>query len=434
MYTAHRSTRAPKALATVASLAAAGLLLAGCSPSTTTPGGGTDATATADGTDDGTSLTMWTRAATQTQSKAFVDAYNASHKNQIELTIIPTDDYQAKVGSAAGANSLPDLFASDVAYLPNYTSQGLFQDITSRIDALPFADDLAQSHIKAGTWEGKEYAVPHTIDVSVLFYNKDLYTQAGLDPDKPPTTLEEFGEQARAVNKLGGDVSGTYFGGNCGGCLAFTWWPSIWAAGGQVLNEDGTASLLNSDDAKAVYAFYRSLYDDGITGAGTKDETGATWVAPFPDGKVGVMPMPSTMLGDMPASTGVAPIPGLGGGESTYVGGDAIGISASSKHADQAWNFLAWSLGDEAQVEVLAKNNDVVARTDLASNKYSEKDPRLVTINEVAAKGVAPLAVNMGAAVNDPNGPWTVLFRDAVFGDASKIDADNDAITAILAG
>jgi len=417
-------------LAGGAALAAAVLALTGC----TTPDNGGGGSSTGEAVDDGTTLTMWTRAATQTQSEAFVAAYNASHKNQIKLTVIPTDDYQAKIGTAAGSNSLPDLFASDVAYLPNYTSAGLFQDITDRIDGLDFAADLAQSHIDAGTWKGKKYAVPHTIDVSVLFYNKDLYQQAGLDPEAPPTTLEELGEQARAVAKLGGDIGGTYFGGNCGGCLAFTWWPSIWAAGGEVMNADGTESLLNSAEAKAVYAFYRGLYEDGAAASGAKEETGATWTAPFPDGKVGVMPMPSTMLGQMPSSTGVAAIPGLGGGASTFVGGDAIGISNSSTHADQAWDFIAWSLGDEAQVEVLAKNGDVVARTDLASNKYSEADPRLVTINEVAAKGRTPLAINMGAAVNDPNGPWTVLFRDAVFGDASRIDADNDAITAILAG
>ena len=55
------------------------------------------------GIDDGTQLTMWTRAATEARGQPLVDAYNASHKNQVELTIVPTDDYQAKVGAAAGS-------------------------------------------------------------------------------------------------------------------------------------------------------------------------------------------------------------------------------------------------------------------------------------------------------------------------------------------
>ena len=379
---------------------------------------------------------MWTRAATQAQSEALVKAYNASHKNKVKLTVIPTDDYQPRVGAAAGSGDLPDVLAVDVVFAPNYTSQGLYLDITDRIEALPFADSIAPSHVKVGTYEGKKYVVPHTMDLSVLFYNKDLYRRAGLDPEKPPTTLAEFAEHARKIDALGGDVHGTFFGGNCGGCLVFTWWPSLWADGEQVMNEDGTVSYLNSEAAKEVYAIYRGLVEDGIVAPGTRDEAGPTWTGVFPKGNIGIMPMPSTTLGLMPEDldVGVAPIRGLKGGESTFVGGDSIGITANSDVPDQAWNFIAWTLSDEAQIEVVAKNKDVVARTDLASNKYSDQDPRLVTINEVAAKGETPYALNFGQTFNDPQGPWLPLVREAVFGDPSKIDELNQAITESLGG
>ncbi|WP_329250667.1 sugar ABC transporter substrate-binding protein [Streptomyces canus] len=419
--------------AAVALAATVGLATA-CGSGDDDSGGGGGGTADAKGVDDGATLTMWTRAATRPQSEALVKAYNAHHRNKVELTVVPTDDYQAKVGAAAGSKDLPDLFASDVVFVPNYTSSGLFADLTDRIDALPFADDLAQSHIKAGTYDGKKYVVPHTLDLSVLFYNKDLYRRAKLDPGKPPTTLAEWDQQARAVDKLGGGVSGTFFGGNCGGCGVFTWWPSIWAAGEDVLNKDGTEALLASDTAEKVYDTYRGWVQDDIVAPGARDETGVTWTGVFPKGKVGVMPMPSTTLGLMPKDLdlGVAPIPGPDGGKSTFVGGDAIGISATSDKTDQAWNFLAWSVGDEAQVDVVAAHKDVVARTDLASNKYSKADPRLVTINQLVAEGRTPYALKFGQTFNDPNGPWLTLMRDAVFGDAAKVEKDNDAVTASL--
>ncbi|MCW8376616.1 ABC transporter substrate-binding protein [Streptomyces justiciae] len=398
-------------------------------------GGGGGAAANANGVDDGATLTMWTRAATRPQSEALVKAYNDSHKNKVELTVIPTDDYQAKVGAAAGSRDLPDLFASDVVFVPNYTSSGLFADLTDRIDGLPFADKLAQSHIKAGTYEGKKYVVPHTLDLSVLFYNKDLYRKAELDPEKPPTTLAEWDRQARAVDALGGDVNGTFFGGNCGGCGVFTWWPSIWAAGEDVLNKDGTAATLDSPTAQKVYDTYRGWVDDDIVAPGARDETGATWTGVFPKGKVGVMPMPSTTLGLMPKDLdlGVAPIPGPDGGKATFVGGDSIGIAATSKKTDQAWNFLAWSVGDKAQVDVVAAHKDVVARTDLASNKYSDADPRLVTINQLVSDGHTPYALKFGQTFNDPNGPWLTLMRDAVFSDGADVKKDNEAVSASLA-
>ncbi|MFC9426979.1 ABC transporter substrate-binding protein [Streptomyces sp. NPDC056987] len=416
-------------------LAAAGLLVACGSGDGGSGGGGQGgAAARARGVDDGTTLTMWTRAATRPQSEALVKAYNAHHKNKIELTVVPTDDYQAKVGAAAGSRDLPDLFASDVVFVPNYTSSRLFADLTERIDALPFADRLAQSHIKAGTYEGRKYVVPHTLDLSVLFYNKDLYRRAKLDPAKPPATLAEWDRQARAVDALGGGVDGTFFGGNCGGCGVFTWWPSIWAGGEDVLDKEGTEAKLDSGTARKVYETYRGWVRDGVVAPGARDETGATWTGVFPKGKVGVMPMPSTTLGLMPENLdlGVAPIPGPDGGRSTFVGGDAIGVSATSRSADQAWNFLAWSLGDEAQVDVVAAHKDVVARTDLASNEHSDADPRLVLINQLVADGRTPYALKFGQTFNDPNGPWLSLMRDAVFGDGASVEKDNKAITASL--
>ncbi|MFI1728448.1 ABC transporter substrate-binding protein [Streptomyces acidicola] len=419
----------------IALLAAASLVTACGSGEDGSGGGGGSGAANAKGVDDGAKLTMWTRAATRPQSEALVKAYNASHKNKIELTVIPTDDYQAKVGAAAGSRDLPDLFASDVVFVPNYTSSALFADITERVDALPFAKDLAQSHIKAGTYEGRKYVVPHTLDLSVLFYNKELYRRAQLDPEKPPTSLREWDRQARVVDALGGGVNGTFFGGNCGGCGVFTWWPSIWAAGEDVLNKEGTEAQLSSDTAKNVYETYRGWVRDDIVAPGARDETGTTWTGVFPKGKVGVMPMPSTTLGLMPKDLdlGVAPIPGPDGGKSTFIGGDAIGISATSKSPDQAWNFLAWSLGDKAQVDVVAANKDVVARTDLASNKHSKADPRLVTINQLVAHGRTPYALKFGQTFNDPNGPWLTLMRDAVFGDEGALDKDNEAVSASLA-
>jgi multiple sugar transport system substrate-binding protein len=74
----------------------------------------------------------------------------------------------------------------------------------------------------------------------------------------------------------------------------------------------------------------------------------------------------------------------------------------------------------------------VVSRSDLANNAYAERDPRLVTINQVAANGVTPVATNFQQAFNATNSPWLTLVRDAVLGDNSRLARDNDEITAVL--
>lgn len=378
--------------------------------------------------DTGVNLTMWTRSATQRQSELFVEAYNASHENQVELNVIPNDNYNQQVASAAGAGELPDIFAADVVFVPNFIEQGLFADITDQIDALPFADDLAPSHVEVGTADGAKHVVPHTLDLSVIFWNKDLYEQAGLDPEAPPETLNEFAEHARTVSEQGDDTFGTFWGGDCGGCHVFTFWPSIWAAGGEVMNEDGTESTIASPEAIEVFEIYRSLWEDGVVEPTSPQETGDTWTDFFQEGNIGVMPMPSTTLGENlevlgDEVVGVAPIPGPDGGESTFVGGDSIGISSTSDNVDAAWNFIEWTVSDEAQVDVVIANADIPGRVDLAGEA---EDERAVLINELVGVGVTPFALAFNQTYNDPAGPWLQVTRSAEFDEDTTVE---DALT-----
>src|SRR5262245_44585868 len=246
-----------RAVGLTAALAAVVLIVGACSS-----GGGKASTSTTP--DDGTKLTMWVRSATDQFSQRLVDAYNASHKNHVNLTIIPNDNYLTKVGTAAGSNSLPDILASDVVYTPNYTKQGLFQDITAEVNALPFASAIAQSHIKVASLDGKIYAVPHKLDSSVLFYNKDLFTKAGLDPNKPPANFADILADARKITALGGGVTGFDIAGSCGGCGVYTLFPYAWAAGVKVLSDDGTKVDINNDTFKAIFGLYRQLTQENL--------------------------------------------------------------------------------------------------------------------------------------------------------------------------
>lgn len=426
--TRHRAVLRAAAAAVAAGMIVGGL--AACAPSET---GDSAAPISGDGTDDGATLTLWTRAPLERQAKLLVEAYNSSHENQVELTVVPNDDYVAKVGAAAGSGGLPDLFAADIVYVPNWVEQGLFADLTDQIDGLDYKDQINKGHLSAGTLDGKSYVLPFVLDLSMLMWNKELFSEAGLDPDKAPATLDEFAEAATKVQALNEpDTYGTATGLNCGGCLVFTWFPSIWASGDQVMNEDGTESLLDGDSAQKVYETWKGLEDAGAVLPSSTDEAGPTWTAAFSEGKVGVMPFPATLLPSLGFDAGVAGIPGVDGGESTFVGGDGIGVSKDSKKAAQAWNFLSWMMSEDAQVGVLAKDGNAISRGDLANNEFAAEDPRMITINEVAAKGSTPVARNFQQAFNAPGSPWLTLIRNAVLKGSDTVGDDNKEITAIL--
>ncbi|TCE17096.1 sugars ABC transporter substrate-binding protein [Bifidobacterium longum subsp. longum] len=429
---------------TLAGIAAAALIvpLAACG------GSGNGGTATAEGipakgTDDGTEITLWTRSPLERQAKNVVEAYNKSHKNQVKLEIIPNDDMEGKVGGASQTDSLPDILAGDVVRIPYWASEGIFTDITKQIDGLDNKADLQQGHIEAGTVDGAEYTLPFITDVSVMVWNKTLYKEAGLDPEQGPKSIAEFTEQAKKVAALNKDgVAGSYLAGQSGGALVFDLFPSVWADGESVMDKDGSEATLDNDSMKGVLDAYKELANttNGL-GAGSKEETGATWTAPFANGKIGVMPYPNTSTTalfdaekDGGFEVGVAPIPGTKEGKtSTFLGGDAMGISKDSKHVAQAWNFLYWLMQSDAQKEVFADQGDTASNIQTLKTAYKDADPRIQTINSVIidGNGQTPKSPAFNEAFNAAGSPWQLLVQNAVWG-SGDLKADNKAVTDVL--
>lgn len=429
---------------TLAGIAAAALIvpLAACG------GSGNGGTATAEGipakgTDDGTEITLWTRSPLERQAKNVVEAYNKSHKNQVKLEIIPNDDMEGKVGGASQTDSLPDILAGDVVRIPYWASEGIFTDIAKQIDGLDNKADLQQGHIEAGTVDGAEYTLPFITDVSVMVWNKNLYKEAGLDPEQGPKSIDQFVEQAKKVAALNKDgVAGSYLAGQSGGALVFDLFPSVWADGESVMNKDGSEATLDNDSMKGVLDAYKELANttNGL-GAGSKEETGATWTAPFANGKIGVMPYPNTSTTalfdaekDGGFEVGVAPIPGTKEGKtSTFLGGDAMGISKDSKHVAQAWNFLYWLMQSDAQKEVFADQGDTASNIQTLKTAYKDADPRIQTINSVIidGNGQTPKSPAFNEAFNAAGSPWQLLVQNAVWG-SGDLKADNKAVTDVL--
>ena len=260
------------------------------------------------------------------------------------------------------------------------------------------------------------------MDSSLIVYNKKLFSQAGLDPEEPPTTFDEVYADAKAVRGLGGDTYGFYFAGNCAGCFAYTGFPYGAAAGTPPFADDGAKAAMNSPALDAAWALYRKMAAEDIAPAATKTEDGTTWGASFLAGKVGILPTGSFLFGDLNAAKdldwGVTSLMAPdGSGRSTFVGGDVLGVTATSKDADAAWKFVEWTLGEKAQVDVIAKNGDLPDRTDLAGNRYTAADPRIKSTVEGLADGYTPSLLPYGELVNSANGPWLAGVRGAIYGD-----------------
>jgi len=384
---------------------------------------------------------MWVRSTTSGESQALVDAWNASHDQQISLTAIPQENYLQRVSTAAGSGQLPCLMASDVVYMPNFIQNGLFADISAQVGGLDFVDALAPGVMDLTSDGDAVYGVPHVVALSAIFQNELVLEEAGIDPTEEITSLADFADKVAQVGRLGGDVIPLYFAGNAGNSIAFTHFPAVWASGAEVISEDGTESLLDSPEAIEVFQTFNDLAKAGYIPTSAASETGATRNEVFAQGDVAYMLASNGTVGAVEGAEGVRlgvqGIPGVDGGVSTFLGGDAIGVTAACDDVEGAWAFLDWTLSEETQVGVYAEQRMLLARSDLAGNEVTAQDPLAVELNGLIEHGRTPYSLHFGQTYNDPNGPALSALRQAIFESddvAATLQQYNPQISASLAG
>ncbi|MDQ0471070.1 ABC transporter substrate-binding protein [Labrys wisconsinensis] len=364
---------------------------------------------------------IWVRADGSNFMPRVVEAFNKSHGDQIKLDIIPNAEIIPKYGAAVAGGTAPDALSLDLIYTPAFSAAGELEDITDWAKSLPYFDRLSPAHVKTGTYKGRIYGLPFSADSSVLIWNKKLFKQAGLDPEKGPTSWAEIAADAAKVNALGGDIKGFYFSGNCGGCNIFTFTPLVWASGGDILNDDGSKAELDSPQLRGAIDLYRGMVKNGYVPEGAATDTGANFFAAFATGKVGIAPSGAFAIGALNTQYpdidyGITFLPGKDGGWSSFAGGDNLVVTKGTKKIAVVKAFLDYAYSLEGQT-ILAKYGSLPVRGDIAEAALKELDPRYKVAAEAMAKGRTPYTVVFNDLINSANGPWAQMINEVMFGD-----------------
>jgi len=349
-----------------------------------------------------------------------IDEFNRTHTDiQAKLTIIPQEQFVQKVATAYRSGDAPDITSVDLIYVPYFAKAGAFEDVTSIYNAAKYKGQWSKAHVALGKYKNKMYSLPFTAEGSVLFWNKDLFKRAGLDPEKAPQTMGEILSAAKKITALGGDTKGYYFSGACAGCNIFTFAPFIWAQGGDVLKKDGSPNF-QSKEATVALKFYRDLWTAGTVPESAKNDNGASFAAPFLTGKVGMVGagaffIPGLIKNHPDLKFGVAPLPGAKVGQSSsFAGGDNIAVLKGTKYPKEARKFLAWAT-DKGQT-FLAKQPVLPTRLDVAQKTYVPLDPvNYQVMYDALLVGKTPWTTSYNSLIQDGQGPWLRMFTRAIF-------------------
>ncbi len=272
----------------------------------------------------------------------------------------------------------PDVIHQDRFTIGDWASRDTFQALDDYIrdDAgAPDAvrpDDFYDACWQEATYKGKVYAIPSSTDDRALYYNRALFREAGLDPDRPPRTWDELLAMAKRLTVTAPDGSFQRIGfiPNYGNSWLYLY---SWQNGGEFMDPDGRTCTMDNPYSVAALQYMVDVYD--ALGGVTKVDAFASGfqtqeLDPFLTGKVAMKIDGNWVLQgigryrpDLDFAVAPAPVPKkrldqtLGGKRGrftgqppfiTWSGGFSYAIPRGAAHPREAWAFIKWMVSPEA--------------------------------------------------------------------------------------
>jgi len=337
----------------VISILALSLFLAGCSKDQASGGN-------KGGKDGKTEVTFWHGMTDITLNglEEVIKEFEATHSD-IKIKAVysagGTDTDEKLLTAIAGGNP-PDITYFDRFNIGSWASQGSLEDISEyAANAGITSDNYYPFAWEEASYKGKLYGIPTTTDSRLLFYNKDLFTEVGLDPENPPKTIDELTAAAEKLTiKDGNRFKRIGFIPWYGQGQLYTWG---WVFGGEFYDKSTDKVTLN--DPKIVEALewltdYANKYNiENI--ASFTDSQGSGDMDPFLTGQLamqisGPWTVSSIQKYKPDLNYGVTPIPTPTGTDfQTWSGGWSIVMPKGAKNKDAAWEFMKFFGSPEGQ-------------------------------------------------------------------------------------
>ncbi|ALC89442.1 ABC transporter substrate-binding protein [Bacillus sp. FJAT-18017] len=350
---------------------------------------------------NGDKITYWApfSGADGPRMKKIVENYNKSQdKYEVDFQVVPQSDYYKTVDlSLSGQKSGPDVLIVHTDQMKNYADKNLLKDLGDTIEKTGLkAEDYSETAWNAGNIDGKQYSIPLDIHPLIMYYNKDLFEAAGLDPENPPTNREEFVEAAKKLT----DPSKNQYG-----FVVPTLWPNqfifptiLFQNGGELM-KDGKPNY-NSPEAVEALTFYSDLIHKEKVSPKNVQQDGE--VTLFLQGKNAMHlngPWMMEQWDKAGINYGVAEVPQLGTKQqAVYANGHNFVIPASVKDTEKlegisdflkfvADNTMEWAKSGQAPAsKAIYEQNE----------EFKQMEQQPIVAKEFEYAQFAPLVANWG--------------------------------------
>lgn len=275
----------------------------------------------------------------------------AFHKLHPSITVIPKEwqwNAQTFPAQLAGG-TLPTSFRVPFTDTKGLVARHQVADVDAEIRALPYFDQLNPNVLAAAEGsDGKVYGLPSDVYANALHYNRELFTQAGLDPDKPPTTWDELRTDAKVIQeKTGVSGYGEMTKSNTGGWILTT---LTYAMGGRMTSADGTTATLDNPGAEqALQLLHDMRWTDGSISPNNSYDWASAHQA-FAAGKIAMFVSGSDVYNAMvttdkidPKTYGLAAIPLADSPDAGALGGGSVNVVSAKASSAEAEAAVQWA-------------------------------------------------------------------------------------------
>jgi sn-glycerol 3-phosphate transport system substrate-binding protein len=276
-----------------------------------------------------------------------VGEYNNTHPNVHVDAVFQGlyQDMEVKMLAAAVTRQLPEVALEQLEYIDLYIEEGFVQPIDPELKE-DLKQDIYDVMWESVTRNGKLYAVPFCMSTTVLFYNKDAFEQAGLDPESPPKTWEEMIRiGCRLTEDRDGDGNPERYAISVWQNGLYGWAPILWANGGELfIDNNKRVNITSPEMEKTIRMIVDLVFTHNIMPRNWTDwESGQAFLSG--NLVMGLFTSAGIAYGEInfPWSLGIAPIPSIAGKKYTVLTGSVlVNLSKNKKNRKVANDFILW--------------------------------------------------------------------------------------------
>lgn len=319
--------------------------------------------------------------------------FNGS-QSDYEIVPVYTGNYTEgtqKLTAAIAGRTAPGLVMLEITRYGLFADRGALAPLQPYIDAAgsDWTDQIRPFALEASKYLGESYVVPFNVSTPVMYYNKDLFRAAGLDPEQPPKTWDEVTEAAKALTIKEGDEVKQW--GVSPPPQWVRWAMTNQAAGGWVDPADNAVQL---DMPESIFAYQYAADWVNVHGVASLEGALDSGVANqwFDSGRTAIeFNSTGGLTGNLqlPFDLGVAPLP-CQAVCAAPIGGATLGIVASADQEvkDGAWEFIRYVTTPENSGFVFVRTGYLpiikgAIETEIAQERITEHPEYLVANNQL---------------------------------------------------